>query len=269
MHRDLGSIDGDLLVVHADAGAVGVGVGKNPAQQHFIGTGTDPRHEVTDIEGRLLDLGVVVGRIAVQRHPADFDQRIVRVRPDLGQVERVEAIGLGLVERHDLHSESPTRIVLALDRLIKVAYVVVAVDAGQPVSLRLSQEVDTLLSLEMVFHPKLLTLGVDPHVSVARKAVHLPPGLRNAAVAHQPGHLVSRLRGQRPEVPLHVMVAQVAVGAALLGTDEVLELHRIADEEYRRVVPDHVVVALTGVELQRETPRVAPRVGAAALAGHG
>ena len=63
------------------------------------------------------------------------------------------------------------------------------------------------------------------------------------------------------------MVAQVVVGAALLGTDEVLELHRIADEEYRRVVPDHVVVALTGVELQRETPRVAPRVGAAALAG--
>ena len=65
------------------------------------------------------------------------------------------------------------------------------------------------------------------------------------------------------------MVAQVAVGAALLGTDEVLELHRIADEEYRRVVPDHVIVALTGVELQRETPRVAPCVGAAALAGDG
>ena len=146
---------------------------------------------------------------------------------------------------------------------------VVAVDAGQPVSLRLSQEVDALLGLEMVFHPKLLALGVDPHVGVAGKAVHLPPGLRNAPVAHQPGHHVSQLRGQCPEVPLHVMVAQVAVGAALLGTDEVLELHRIADEEYRRVVPDHVVVALACVELQREPPRIAPRVGAAALARDG
>jgi hypothetical protein len=51
------------------------------------------RHEVIGLEGRLLYLGVVVGGIAVQRHPADFDQRIISVRPNLGQIERVEAIG--------------------------------------------------------------------------------------------------------------------------------------------------------------------------------
>ena len=142
MHRDLGPIDGDLLVVHADTGAVRVGIGKNPAQQHFIGTGTDPRHEVADIEGRLLDLGVVIGRIAIKRHPANFDQRIVCVWPDLGQVKRVEAICLGLVERHDLHLQGPARMVSALDRFVEVAGVVVAVDAGQPVCFSLSQEVD-------------------------------------------------------------------------------------------------------------------------------
>jgi hypothetical protein len=57
--------------------------------------------------------------------------------------------------------------------------------------------------------------------------------------------------------------------AALLRADEVLELHRVAHEEDRRVVADHVVVALAGVELQREAARVAPGVGAAALAGDG
>jgi hypothetical protein len=51
--------------------------------------------------------------------------------------------------------------------------------------------------------------------------------------------------------------------------DEVLELDRVAHEERRRVVADEVVVALVGVELEREPARVADRVGAAHLAGHG
>ena len=56
---------------------------------------------------------------------------------------------------------------------------------------------------------------------------------------------------------------------ALLGADEVLEVDRVADEEDRRVVADHVVVALGGVELQREPAQVPPQVRAAALPGHG
>ena len=88
------------------------------------------------------------------------------------------------------------------------------------------------------------------------------------AVAHQPGDLVGGLRRERPEVPLHVVVAQVGVRQPLLGVDEVLELGRVADEEDRRVVADQVVVALFGVELDREAARVAHGVRAAELAGH-
>jgi hypothetical protein len=78
---------------------------------------------------------------------------------------------------------------------------------------------------------------------------------RGAAVAHQDRHLVRRLRRQRPEVPLHVAVPQVGVGAPLLRVDEVLELLRVADEEDRRVVPDDVVIALPRVELERDAAR--------------
>src|SRR6266566_1194522 len=46
---------------------------------------------------------------------------------------------------------------------------------------------------------------VDPDVGVAGIAVHVPPGARDAPVAHQPGHLVRRVRRRRPEVPLHVV----------------------------------------------------------------
>ncbi len=66
-----------------------------------------------------------------------------------------------------------------------------------------------------------------------------------------------RLRRQRPEVPLHVVVPQVVVGPAFLGVDEVLELLRVAHEEDGRVVADHVVVTLLCIELDGEAPRVA------------
>ena len=146
---------------------------------------------------------------------------------------------------------------------------VVGVGRGHLVALVLGEELDALVGLEVVLDPELLARGVDPHVGVRAVPVHVPPGPRDAAVTHQPGDLVRRLRGQRPEVPLHVVVAQVVVGAALLRADEVLELHRVLDEEDRGVVPDHVVVALGGVELQREAARVAPGVGAAPLPRHG
>ena len=145
---------------------------------------------------------------------------------------------------------------------------IVAVLAGDPVGLGLGEEVDALVGLEVVLDPEPHAGGVDPHVGVARVAVHVAPRPGDPPVAHQPRHLVGRLRRQRPEVPLHVVVAQVGVRAALLRTDEVLELHRVPQEEHGGVVAHHVVVALGRVELQREATRVTPRVGAPALAGH-
>ena len=99
--------------------------------------------------------------------------------------------------------------------------------------------------------------------------VQVTEALRHAAVAHQPQHLVQRLRGQRPEVPHQGLVAEATAGIALLGVDEVRELDRIANEEDRRVVADHVVVAVLGVVLESEAARVAPRIGRALLAGDG
>ena len=227
-----------------------VGVGEPAREQHLVRAQPDARHEVVGLERGLLHLGVEVGQVAVERHRPDLDQRVVAVRPDLGQVERVEPVGLGLLEGHDLHVQRPAREVAVADRLEQVLPVVVGVLAGDPVGVLLGEEVDPLIGLEVVLDPELVAAGVDPHVGVARVAVHVPPRLRDAAVAHQPGDLVGGLRRQRPEVPLHVVVAQAVVGAALLAADEVLELHRVADEEDRRVVADHVVVALGRIELQ-------------------
>ena len=146
---------------------------------------------------------------------------------------------------------------------------VVVVGPDQLGGLGVGEELDALVGLEVVLHPEPLAPRVDPHVGVAGVPVHVPPGLGQAAVAHQPDHLVRGLRQQGPEVPLHVVGAQVVVDAAFLRADEVLEVNRVLEEEDRRGVADHVVVALGGVELQREPAQVPPQVGAAALPGHG
>ena len=191
------------------------------------------------------------------------------MRPHFGQIERVIAVGFRLGERHDLHIERPARKIAFLDREVEIARMVVDIFPGKGIGLFLRQELDALVGVKMIFHPEFLALGVHPHIGVAGVAVHMAPGFRDAAIAHQPGDLMRRFRRQRPEVPLHIVIAQVVVGAALLRADKVLELHRIANKEDRRVVAHHVVVAFGGVELQGETARIAPGIGAAAFARHG
>ena len=135
VHRHLRRVHRDLLVVHAQPGAVRVGVGEPAGQQHLVRAQRDAGHQVVRLERRLFHLGVVVGQVAVQGQPADLDQRVVAVRPDLGQVERVEPVVLGFLERHDLHLQRPARELAARDRVIQVALVVVGVrrrPSGRP-----------------------------------------------------------------------------------------------------------------------------------------
>ena len=237
-------VDRDLLVVHAESGTVRVGVGEHAAEQHAVGAESDTGHDVVRLECRLLDLCMVVGRVGVQRHLPDLVQRVVAVRPHLGQVKGIEPIRDRVVVWHQLHLERPARPTSASDVLEEVAGVEIGVGRSHLVGFVLGEELDALIGNEVIPHPVLDALGIHPQIGVRAVAVHVAPGLRNAAVAHEPGDLVRRLRRQRPEVPLHVVVAKVVVGAAFLRPDEVLELQRILDEEDRRVVADHVVDAL-------------------------
>ena len=97
---------------------------------------------------------------------ADVDERVVAVGPHLGQVERVEAVRPGLVERHDLHVERPAGSVTRLDGVVEVPLVVVSVLAGDAVGIGLGEELNPLVGLEVILHPETLALCIDPHVGV-------------------------------------------------------------------------------------------------------
>jgi hypothetical protein len=110
-------VDRQLLVVRADPVQVRVVVGEDPPHQHLVGAKAGTGHEVGRVETRLLDFGEVVSGVAVQDHPANRDRRVVRVRPDFGQVEGVEPVVRCVGPRHYLHLQPPLRGVAASDRL--------------------------------------------------------------------------------------------------------------------------------------------------------
>lgn len=93
--------------------------------------------------------------------------------------------------------------------------------------------------------------------------------VRGASVREQDHDLVLSLRSITPEVKGRVRVLNARLGMALLGVDEVRELNRILDEEHRSVVANHVVVALLGVELNRESSGVTVAIVGTALASNG
>src|SRR3546814_2838503 len=92
---------------------------------------------------------------------------------------------------------------------------------------------------------------------------------RDAAVGHGDGHLVQRLRQQRPEIPVVVGGTQAGAWIALDGMVQVRKAQRITEEEDWRAVADDVPVAFLGVELQGEAADVTLGISRPALAGDG
>ncbi len=170
-----------------------VRIGEQPAKQHLVRARADPRHHVGRFEGCLLHFGKVVAGITVQDHTADRDRRIVRVRPDLGQIKGVETVGGRSRERHELNFQSPGRIVTIVDRRREIADMAVRVDRNRRLRLAVGEVVDALLGLEVILHPEPFMCRVHPHEGVAAVTVHMPPGTRRSAIAHQNQYLVSRL----------------------------------------------------------------------------
>ena len=65
-------------------------------------SGENDRNDARRREGHLFDLGEVVVRVAVELQHAHVDDRVVAVRPHLGEVERVVPVLAGIFLRHDL-----------------------------------------------------------------------------------------------------------------------------------------------------------------------
>src|SRR5258708_1195839 len=117
MHRAARSVDRKLFGIDADAIAVRVRIGEDARLQHLVRRMADAGYDIGGRQRGLLDLGEIVFRIPVQLENAYLDQRIIRMRPYLGEIERVVPVLAAIPLRHDLYGEFPLPEIPFLYRL--------------------------------------------------------------------------------------------------------------------------------------------------------
>jgi len=256
-------VDRELLVVGTDSVSVGVGVGEETGLEDRIGRRLNAWYEMGRVEGSLLDLGKVVGYVSVEGELSKLSERVVLVRPDLGQVKDVDLALLGLLGCHDLDVGLPLGEVSTLNSLKEILGGVVGSGSSELGGLLLSQELDTLLGQEMDLDVDPVTLLVDKLEGVARVSLHLSVPIWDSSISHQVHDLVYRLGvlGEVvPEVGRVLGTGKVGLRITLLGVDEVGELCGVAEEEDGGVVEDPVHVAIDSLHLDGETSGIAGSV---------
>src|SRR6266702_4738366 len=105
------------------------------------------------------------------------------MRPDLGQVEGVQVVRLGLQFRHDLNREAPFRIVAFLDGLKEILGRVIRIRTCELNRLFPGEILNALFGLKMEFHPKALVPSVYQTERMTREPIHMPVVAWRSAIA--------------------------------------------------------------------------------------
>ena len=231
-----------------------------------------PGHEVAGVEGDLLGLGEVVGRVGVQRQPPDRLHRRELLRHELGRVQQVDAL-----ERLRRRCPGrPARPAPTRGRR-RPRWRRPGRDGGSP-GRRPRAICASSQTREWTPAPASsgTSPGVDsPSAATSRKVwtpkpsiVRYERGMARSDITHMSMWVASVCRDTKSQ---KVSCADWACGISrsgcgFAGVDQVGELDAVLDEEDRDVVADQVERSLGGVELRREPADVAGGVRRAARA---
>src|SRR5258708_1362798 len=107
----------DVIEVHAKAVSLGISIREQATLERLVRREANSGNHVRRGEGGLLHLCEVVFRITIELHYANFDQWVVSLGPDFGQIKRIVLVSLGLFLGHYLDEERPTRKISTFDCL--------------------------------------------------------------------------------------------------------------------------------------------------------
>src|ERR1700730_7076892 len=207
VERALRRIDRDEAVIDPESIPLCISIREQPALEHLVRREADPGNDIRRREGSLLDVRKEVLCVAIQFHLTHLDQWVVRVRPHLGQVERMDVIGVRILFVHDLDIELPPGKFAPLDGLVKVPLMALTITRDDRSRLSVRQVLNALLGVEGKLHPKSLVLGVDEAIGVAPEPMHMAERLRDSPITHDDCNLVQRFGQVRPKVPVAISTA--------------------------------------------------------------
>src|SRR5260221_3741910 len=110
-------VNRDVIEVNTEAVSLGISVREQAALEHLVRRETNPGNHIRLGEGSLLNLCEVVFRITIELHYPNFDQWVVSLGPDFGQIKRIVLMGLCLFLGHYLDEQRPTRKISTADCL--------------------------------------------------------------------------------------------------------------------------------------------------------
>ena len=85
-----------MIEVHAEAVSLGISIREQAALQHLVRREANSGDHIRRGEGSLFHLCEIVFRITIEFHDAHFNQRVVSLGPDFGDIERIVLVGPGL-----------------------------------------------------------------------------------------------------------------------------------------------------------------------------
>ena len=270
-HRTARGIDRQVGEVRAaEPLQLGIEIGEVAAVQQRVVTEVDARHDVLRAISDLLGFGEEVVDVAIERERTDDADRHVLLGDEFGRVEMVEGklVGGFLIEQLD--AEIPLREVTALDRLPKIAAMIVGIGAADLDRLVPQHRLEPLARLPVELDEGRPAFRVHQAEAVDAEALHRAEGAGDRATGHDPHDHVPGFRGEAGEIPEIVVcglrLGERPVGLLLGRMDQIGELDGILDEEHRDVVADDVPVALLRVHLDGEAAHVARQIARALVA---
>ena len=182
-----GTVDGELLKVGAlVAVELGVEVAVQTTLQQGVLGEVDTTDDVAGLEGDLLGLGEVVGRVAVEGHLTENLKGSELLGKELGRVKEVKAVSLGLLLIDELNGELPRGGVAGLDGVPEISTVEISVLAGEDLSLLPDESGLALLGLPVPLDELGLAVLGHQAEGVHTETIHVTVAAGNAVPRHGP-----------------------------------------------------------------------------------
>ena len=110
--------------------------------------------------------------------------------PYFGQVERIDAVIVRFLFRHQLNLEQPFRIVSLFDAFKKVALMRFTVFGNDSFRFLIGQIFDSLHCTQVEFYPDTLVVRIDKAVCMTSESVHVAVRIRDTARTHGDSYLM-------------------------------------------------------------------------------
>jgi hypothetical protein len=171
--------------------------------------------------------------VFVQDKTTKFLHRKLRPRPDLGNIEGVEAefVRISIFGLHNLDLSCPLDLLSSLNCFPEVALGVVRILTTHLCSLFLCKLLLTVLRNEMVLDVDKFALSIDPLEGVASVAVVKPPSLGSAMITEEHQTSMVSLRSAAKQIKDAIVIEQEVLGIAVLGSNDIWALDRVSAEE--------------------------------------